>query len=182
MSNAVPMTPANAQAKPVGTLDGLLDEIREGAGITDEDLSMMERTMRVIIDNKAWEVGQPVPVRVTQIIAYIADDDGEVRIYSVPAQNATEVAMRWRRSMLRSSQSIVSMELFHVLVGREMTDAVEAATEVPELEEVLDYMRALPPTTPASQILADIEAGKHQEDDDDDNNNPNGAPGAPAVS
>lgn len=171
MTTASPaLVPAAAavQQKPIGTLAELLDHIRQQAGVTEEDLSLLERVDRVEHEGRSWEFGKPVPLKTSQMVVYIVDDGDEIRVYSVAGPGQTEMCSRWRfrpdRAGLR--RSMMTQDLFEVLVGREMTDALEGVTEVPELEEVLEYMRALPAGTSVSQALADIEAGKHQVDDD----------------
>lgn len=167
MTTASPTVDPSNQPQDSATL---LDSIRQGVGITDEDLALLERVDRAEIDGRIWEVGKTVPVKATQLVLYIADEGDEVRAYSAPAQGVNEPFCRWRMRTDRGGirRSFFSLELFQVLVGREMTDSIEAAAGAPEFEEALEYIKGLPPMTPASQIIADLEAGKHQEDDDGD--------------
>lgn len=184
--------------------------IRERSGISVEDLARLRQTETYVdFRGSTWQInkGAPTPSFAGHTVLYIALESEDVRIYGAPVprenMSATEKkAMEAKRGVfvvwtLRQNagtlgiDTLLDPEAFASYVAKEIRDAFDAYSEDVlggnEADDMLEFLKSLPPNTTLLEAIAKIEAGDHEEEEEDekvskDGKAPNGAasPGATA--
>lgn len=165
------------------------NQIRERSGISVEDLMSFPQTDHYIdLRGSRWALGKGPPVAnfAGHTVLYIAEDDGDVRVYGAPTVRPNMSAVEQKAlkehegvfiiwTMRRdvgtfSAQLLLDPGNFCALVAKEMRDAFDAFAEDvlggSEADDMLEYLKGLPAGTSLADAIKGIEAGDHEEEEE----------------